>query len=95
MGNPSKQTCAPKTLLYVLEIRGKVKAFENNLCGKLNCDGDIPPCFQYGEDEIKQIREELNLSLEEADTRCSAVVAESRRFFSNVFYLKIKDLISN
>ena len=94
MGYPSKQTCAPKTLLYVLEIRGKVKAFENNLCGKLNCDGGIPLCFQYGEDEIKQIRE-LNLSLEEADTRWSAVVAESKRFFSNVFYLKIKDLISN
>ena len=94
MGNPSKQTCAPKTLLYVLEIRGKVKAFENNLCGKLNCDGSIPLCFQYGEDEIKQIRE-LNLSLEEADTRWSAVVAESKRFFSNVFYLKIKDLLSN
>ena len=87
MGNPSKQTCAPKTLLYVLEIRGKVKAFENNLCGKLNCDGGIPPCFQYGEDEIKQIRE-LNLSLEEADTRCSAVVAESRRFFLTSFTSK-------
>ena len=94
MGYPSKQTCAPKTLLYVLEIRGKVKAFENNLYGKLNCDGGIPLCFQYGEDEIKQIRE-LNPSLEEADTRWSAVVAESKRFFSNVFYLKIKDLISN
>ena len=94
MGYPSKQTCAPKTLLYVLEIRGKVKAFENNLCGKLNCDGGIPLCFQYGEDEIKQIRE-LNLSLEEEDTRCSAVAAESKRFFSNVFYLKVKDLISN
>ena len=26
---------------------------------------------------------------------CCAVVAEARRFFSNVFYLKIKDLISN
>ena len=87
MGNPSKQTCAPKTLLYVLEIRGKVKAFENNLCGKLNCDGGIPLCFQYGEDEIKQIRE-LNLSLEEADTRCSAVVAESRRFFLTSFTSK-------
>ena len=88
MGNPSKQTCAPKTLLYDLEIRGKVKAFENNLCGKRNCDGDILPCFQYGEDEIKQIREELNLSLEEADTRCSAVVAESRRFFLTSFTSK-------
>ena len=88
MGNPSKQTCAPKTLLYDLEIRGKVKAFENNLCGKRNCDGDIVPCFQYGEDEIKQIREELNLSLEEADTRCSAVVAESRRFFLTSFTSK-------
>ena len=88
MGNPSKQTCAPKTLLYDLEIRGKVKAFENNLCGKRNCDGDILPCFQYGEDEIKQIREELNLSLEEADTRCSAVVAEPRRFFLTSFTSK-------
>ena len=87
MGNPSKQTCAPKTLLHVLKIRGKVKAFENNLCGKLNCDGGIPPCFQYGEDEIKQIRE-LNLSLEEADTRCSAVVAEPRRFFLTSFTSK-------
>ena len=87
MGYPSKQTCAPKTLLYVLEIRGKVKAFENNLCGKLNCDGGIPLCFQYGEDEIKQIRE-LNLSLEEADTRCSAVVAESKRFFLTSFTSK-------
>ena len=66
-GKSSKQTCPSKTLLQILGRRGKVKVFENNLSGTLNCDGSIPPCFECKEGGTTQIQEELNIFLEEAD----------------------------
>ena len=61
-------TCPSKTLLYIPERAAKLKHLKIVLSDTLNCNGSISPCFQYREDGITQIREDLNLFLEEADT---------------------------
>ena len=47
----------------------KSKYLKIVLSGTLSCDGNIYPCFEYREDGKTQIREELNLFLEEGDIR--------------------------
>ena len=46
----------------------KSKHLKIVLNGTLSCDGSLSPCFEYKEDGTAQVREELNLLLEEADT---------------------------
>ena len=46
----------------------KSKHLKTVLSATLNCDGSVSPCFEYRKNGATQIRKELNLFLEEADT---------------------------
>ena len=67
--SPANKIALHKLCCIFLKDVAKSKHVKIVLSGTLNCDGSIFPCFEYREDGTIQIREELSLFLEVADTR--------------------------
>ena len=67
--SPANKIALQKLCSIFLKDAVKSKHLKIVLSSTLNCDGSISPCFEYREDVTTQIREDLSLFFEEADTR--------------------------